>query len=79
MNFVFFDDIDQSIQVDLQVLKRDSQRNNILLYRHERTLVANDAGIGNAGDLSSYLKFMFNAKKPLAGYLFIRVVSQNFK
>jgi len=34
------------IQIDLNILKRESQRHNILLYQHEGVLTASTTGIG---------------------------------
>jgi hypothetical protein len=46
MNFLYVEEVIQNIHIDLNILKRESQRHNILLYQHEGVLAASTAGIG---------------------------------
>ncbi len=49
MQFVFFDTL-TGLAVDLAILKRDTQRNHILLFQHEGTLDGDNKRIGNQHD-----------------------------
>lgn len=50
MKFEFLNSIIDEIKVDLEILKRKTQRNRILLYQHEGILSASDEKIGNLNE-----------------------------
>ncbi len=63
MNFIPLTTLHTDINIDLEILKRHTQRNNILLYQHEGTLKANDKYIGNANDVSARFSDFFKLAK----------------
>ena len=64
MDFVYLDGLLGPLVVNLDILKRNSQRKNILLYQHEGSLAADNTRIGNTTDMSDRLRaFMRLAKE----------------
>lgn len=56
MNFIDINSI--GISTELDVLKRDTQRNSFLLYQHKGDFFANHNRIGNTDQNNAYLKFL---------------------
>lgn len=61
MNFLFNDDL--SINIDLAILRRNTQRHSILLYQHEGVLHADNARIGNRNNVDSELGLFFEKSR----------------
>ena len=63
MEFKYIDDVFSGISLDLEILKRKTQKNSILLYQHEGQLLATLNSIGNASNVNDpFLKFFEMAK-----------------
>lgn len=56
MNFIDISDL--NISTDLDVLKRDTQRNSFLLYQHKGDFFADNNRIGNANQEGAHTKFL---------------------
>lgn len=65
MNFRFIDLLGLELNVDLNVLKRQTQRYSSLLYQHEGTLYADENRIGNQYNADKKLITFFNKAKEL--------------
>ena len=59
MNFQYVEELIPDIRIDLNILKRESQRHNILLYQHEGILTASAAGIGGLPEESAKFDAFF--------------------
>lgn len=56
MNFIDISSL--NISTELDVLKRDTQRNSMLLYQHKGDFFADNSRIGNADQHEAHLKFL---------------------